>query len=73
MNTLDNSSFVPRLTHATPGAVYSNTPSRDWEADTDIPVGTPRGYVLYCFLSLSGYLVVELKGVCGKNTMGYMN
>ena len=25
-----------RLTHATPGAVYSHTPSRDWESDSDL-------------------------------------
>ncbi|MFC3051254.1 alkaline phosphatase [Kordiimonas pumila] len=26
-----------RLTHATPAAVYANSPDRDWEADTDVP------------------------------------
>ena len=26
-----------RLTHATPAAVYSHSPDRDWEADSDIP------------------------------------
>lgn len=26
-----------RLTHATPAAVYSHSPNRDWEADSDIP------------------------------------
>ncbi|WP_035487234.1 alkaline phosphatase [Geminicoccus roseus] len=26
-----------RLTHATPGATYSHSPSRDWESDADMP------------------------------------
>ena len=26
-----------RLTHATPAAIYSHTPNRDWEADVDMP------------------------------------
>jgi alkaline phosphatase len=26
-----------RITHATPAAVYSHTPHRDWESDTDMP------------------------------------
>lgn len=28
-----------RITHATPGATYSHTAARDWEADTDRPAG----------------------------------
>ncbi|XP_023331803.1 alkaline phosphatase, tissue-nonspecific isozyme, partial [Eurytemora carolleeae] len=32
-----------RLTHATPGAVYSNSPSRDWESDIDIPADQKKG------------------------------
>ena len=26
-----------RLTHATPGAMYSHSPMRDWEADVNLP------------------------------------
>ena len=26
-----------RLTHATPGAMYSHCPMRDWEADVNLP------------------------------------
>ena len=26
-----------RLTHATPGAMYSHSPMRDWEADINLP------------------------------------
>lgn len=30
-----------RLTHATPGAMYSHSPSRDWESDSNLPEKTP--------------------------------
>ena len=26
-----------RITHATPGAIYSHCPMRDWEADVNLP------------------------------------
>ena len=29
-----------RLTHATPGAMYSHCPMRDWEADVNLPTNS---------------------------------
>lgn len=28
-----------RVTHATPGGAYAYSPDRDWESDTDLPLG----------------------------------
>ena len=34
-----------RITHATLGAVYSHTPSQDWESDSDLPKESEEGCV----------------------------
>ena len=45
-----------RLTHATPGAMYSHSPMRKWEADVNLPtdsVGCTDIATQVCFNSLS--------------------
>lgn len=45
-----------RLTHATPGATYARTPSRDWEDDSEIP---PEEAALGCIDIASQFLTFE--------------